>query len=99
MRMSSLPSTKYLPNSVAQRGLGGFFDTLLTTVGNYTAGQQAVSIANSQSAAIAAQANAQQAAANAAAIAANKPAISSSTLLMIAGGLGAFLLINRLRKH
>ena len=99
MILSSLPSTKYLPNSVAQRGMGGFFDSLLTTVGNYASGQQAVSIANSQAAALTAQATAQQAAANAAAIAANKPALSPTTLLLIAGGLGAFLLINRMRKH
>lgn len=98
MILSSLPSTKYLPNSVAQRGMGGFLDTLLTTVGNYTAGQQSVSIANSQQAALTAQAQAQAAASIAAAQAAAKPALSPTTLLMIAAGLGGVLLVMRKRR-
>jgi hypothetical protein len=98
MVLSSFPSRKYLPNSVAQRGMGGFLDNLLTTVGNYTAGQQSVDIANSQAAAATAQAQAAAQSAYAQAAMANKPALSPATLLLIAGGLGAVLLIMKKRR-
>lgn len=102
MQLSSMPSRQYLPNSIAQRqlgGLGDIFSDLITGVMTYSSNNAATSIANSQAIQQQAAAQTAQAQAAAAIAASNKNTFGLSTpvMLAIAGGLG-LLLVMRKRK-